>query len=190
MRDELPGMWEDADLSGGWADSETAADRPTVTDNARAAARFWQRVDLDQGCWNWTGTRDQKGYGRARFGGKTTGAHRVAYELLVGPIPEELTIDHLCLNKSCVRPDHLEPVTRGENVRRWAETVTECPLGHPYTDDNTYRNPVTGKRACRACERLRSRKRDQRPVPCPDCGARRTRSNLARHRRAVHGGVR
>jgi hypothetical protein len=83
------------------------------------AARFWSYVDVDGDCWEWTGQRDRDGYGRLwRPAGKTRVAHRIAYELLVGPIPEGLQLDHLCLNKCCVNPDHVEPVTLAENCRR------------------------------------------------------------------------
>jgi hypothetical protein len=73
------------------------------------------------GCWNWTGALSRNGYGR--FGpqaGLTVGAHRFAYELLVGPIPEGLDLDHLCRNRRCVNPAHLEPVGRSENLARGA----------------------------------------------------------------------
>lgn len=84
------------------------------------SARFESKYELDSGtsCWNWGGVVDAKGYGRFDLGGRPQKAHRVAYELIVGPIPANLTIDHLCRNKLCVNPDHLEPVTNVENVRR------------------------------------------------------------------------
>ena len=72
-------------------------------------------------CWRWTGARNPKGYGSVANGeGGSKLAHRASYELLVGPIPEGLTIDHLCLNTSCVNPEHMEPVTRSENSARKA----------------------------------------------------------------------
>jgi hypothetical protein len=84
--------------------------------------RVFEKIDVGD-CWNWTASTDGKGYGQValgRNGGKQRlgRAHRVVYELLVGPIPEGLTLDHLCKNIICVNPDHLEPVTMGENVRR------------------------------------------------------------------------
>lgn len=93
-------------------------------------ARFWDKVDKagavpahlpESGpCWFWTGTRSDEGYGSVRWEGPMLKAHRVAYELLVGPIPEGLEIDHLCRVTSCVNPAHLEPVTPAVNVaRRW-----------------------------------------------------------------------
>ena len=111
-------------------------------------------------CWTWTAGLDRRGYGRIRVGDKTAAAHRVVYELLSGPIPEGLSLDHLCRNPSCVRPDHLEPVTHAENVRRGAagenqRAKTHCPRGHEYTPENTYNNPRRPNRACQACRALR-----------------------------------
>jgi predicted DNA-binding transcriptional regulator AlpA len=80
--------------------------------------RFWEKVEPTGFCWEWTAFKDRKGYGRFRVDDRTMQAHRVAYELLVGPIPEGLHLDHLCRNTSCVNPDHLEPVDLAENVRR------------------------------------------------------------------------
>ena len=75
------------------------------------------RPDLGP-CWRWTGTRDRSGYGQMKYQGRRPGAHRVSYELFVGPVPEGLELDHLCRSPECVRPDHLEPVTHAENMRR------------------------------------------------------------------------
>jgi hypothetical protein len=87
-------------------------------------------------------------------------AHRFAYELLVGPIPEGLELDHLCRNHACVNPAHLEPVIHVENIRRGDTDAqgrcnrdkTHCPAGHPLDEANTYHNPH-GWRACRTCNR-------------------------------------
>ena len=84
-------------------------------------ARFWSYVEKTDGCWEWTGAKDGDGYGHLTIAGRVVGAHRFAYELLVGPIPEGLEIDHLCRNRACVKPADLEPVTRAENLRRARE---------------------------------------------------------------------
>lgn len=102
--------------------------QPTsLKDRRTPAERFWAKVDRSDDCWVWTGTGTPKGYGQFAPHGKHVYAHRFAYELLVGPIPEGMTIDHLCRNRGCVRPDHLEVVTRGENTRRGA---TPSPCQH------------------------------------------------------------
>lgn len=115
-----------------------------------------------EGCWEWRGARDVTGYGRVRFGGRLLLVHRAVYELVVGAIPAGLQIDHLCRNRSCCNPDHLEPVTRRENILRGVSVVarnavkTHCIRGHEFTLENT-RATGTGNRACRACEPIRAR---------------------------------
>lgn len=124
--------------------------------------RFWSYVDTSGDCWLWLGADNGHGYGATYFEGKQQQAHRVAYKLLVGPIPNGLQLDHLCRNRACVRPDHLEAVdirtnlirgngTTGVNFRR-----THCKHGHPFTTDNTYN--WNGIRQCRSC---RDRRREQ-----------------------------
>ncbi len=126
------------------------------------ARRFMRRIiKTPTGCWDWQGCKMGNGYGQLGVGGRHYAAHRYAYEQLVGPIPEGLDLDHLCRNRACANPAHLEPVTRKENLRRgdhWGGrhnlVKTHCPHGHPYDEANTYRNKTTGKRCCRACARI------------------------------------
>ena len=116
---------------------------------------FWDRVDLTGSCWVWLGALNSRGYGHLRRFGY---AHRLSWEMLRGPIPTGMTIDHLCRKRRCVRPDHLEVVTRAENVRRENTSRRKCPQGHEYDDANTY--VYKGKRGCRTCraeQRRRSR---------------------------------
>jgi hypothetical protein len=111
------------------------------------------------GCWEWEGSK-WKGYGRINVDGRPRGAHRVLYEAIVGPIPPGLTLDHLCRNRSCVNPDHLEPVSMRVNTLRGIGPAaihaaqTECIHGHPFDEANTYRKR-NGSRDCRTCNRLR-----------------------------------
>lgn len=124
-----------------------------VTDlPVRFAAKIALSID---GCWIFTGARQTSGYGSISHRGRTVLAHRLSYELLVGPIPDGLQIDHLCQVKACCNPAHLEPVTGWENMRRRFNTEASrqtCPQGHHYSGDNLYRNP-RGSRGCRARQR-------------------------------------
>lgn len=128
----------------------------------RKPERFWSKVDASGDCWEWTAARQPSGHGRFYIDGKVQRAHRVAYELLVGPIPDGLHIDHLCLNTSCVNPDHLEPVTAGTNVLRgYGPTAmearqTHCKHGHLFNASNTYWRGR--KRQCRECAKLHQRR--------------------------------
>lgn len=110
-------------------------------------------------CWLWFGCTTADGYGRLTWNRQVHNAHRVVYELLVGPIPTGLQVDHLCFVKNCVNPAHLQPVTQAENRRRWMKTHTHCPHGHEYTPQNTAIMKSSGGRVCRECERLRSIRR-------------------------------
>ena len=121
--------------------------------------RFHQKyaIDTASGCWQWTAATTT-GYGRVKWHGVVHTAHRLAYEHYVGDIPDGLEIDHLCRNRGCINPAHLEPVSRRENILRGISPsaigarVTHCPKGHPYDEANTYTTP-SGRRHCRECNR-------------------------------------
>lgn len=143
--------------------------------------RFWIKVDRagpmsearpDLGsCWIWTASVKPNGYSQfaMRHEGKklVVHAHRLAYELHVGPIPPGLQLDHLCRIRRCVRPSHLEPVTQQENLRRgrsgvWQTEKTHCPAGHPYSGANLalWKRADGGvSRQCRKCANAKSRER-------------------------------
>ena len=126
--------------------------------------RFWSMVTVTDYCWEWNGSKNtsKKGYGRITVLGVRWLAHRYAYTLLVGDIPDGLELDHVvCRNTMCVNPAHLEPVTSIEHDRRsdhgaYNRIKTHCSHGHGYTSDNT-RTDKNGRRHCRQCERERRR---------------------------------
>ena len=136
-------------------------------------ARFWAKVNKDGPvplnrpdlgpCWLWTAGLGGNGYGRFRANKRMTYAHRFAYELLVGPVPEGAELDHLCRVRHCTRYDHLEPVPHQVNSARGnpgkqERERTHCPQGHPYDEENT-RWDRRGERRCRTCHRMRCRER-------------------------------
>ena len=137
-----------------------------------AVERFWPKVEFtgpvpehrpDLGsCWLWTGGKNSEGYGRFYDGTREVQAHRFAYEFCIGPIPNGLTIDHLCRTHNCVEPLHLEPVTGRENLLRGMGAgainarKTHCHRGHEFTVANT-RLSEKGWRYCRACGCIKQR---------------------------------
>ena len=131
--------------------------------------RFWVKVDKngplwsEHSCWVWLACKQWQGYGFFTVAGKNVMAHRYAYELLVGGIPNGLQLDHLCRNPSCVNPTHLEPVTcrtnvvvRGTGITAQNQIKTTCPQAHPYDLFNTWVDK-RGKRYCRTCSADRER---------------------------------
>ena len=124
------------------------------------AVRFESQTIRTDGCWHWTGSL-RNGYGRMKAFGRFHEAHRLSYGHFVGPIPVGLELDHLCRNRSCVNPAHLEPVTRRVNVLRGESPAadnankTHCHKGHPLSGDNLRVRPAGGRmvRSCRTCNR-------------------------------------
>lgn len=116
---------------------------------------------VSNGCWEWRGYVNKKGYGQTSLKGRDW-AHRIFYRHFKGAIPQGTEIDHVCKNRVCVNPDHLEAVSHRENQRRGNSWVgrnyrkTHCPKQHPYSKENTYINPL-GARVCRTCQKERNR---------------------------------
>jgi len=140
--------------------------------SANVVNRFWSKVDKTGDCWEWHAKVASNGYGHFWLEGRNRLAHRVAYEMVVGPIAEGLQLDHLCRNPRCVRPDHLEPVTARVNTLRSTNGAsqnfrkTHCPAGHPYDEQNTYLQRRNGRveRVCRACGRAKQRRYYERKI--------------------------
>lgn len=159
----------------GWCDTHYARWVATGTEPTGPIAptdlveRFWIKVAKGGPgeCWLWTSTTGGNGkYGQFSVNGRFMAAHRFAYELLVGPIPEGLDLDHVkargCRSTLCVNPAHLEPVTRRENLLRGDTFIAEnaakthCPQGHPLAGGNLLASNL-GRRQCRTCKQARDR---------------------------------
>jgi len=130
--------------------------------------RLARQVSISEsGCWIWTGSTQWNGYGSVSWKGARRVAHRVSYELLAGPIPKGLQLDHLCRVRGCVNPQHLEPVTNKENVRRSplrSKRATrppcgedQCPVCRTHLDQSTAYVYADGRLACRECKKAEVR---------------------------------
>lgn len=149
-------------LKGAHSTPFNGAGEATMSEDAWR--RFVGHIDLSDptGCWSWMSSKSF-GYGYFWLNNKRLRAHRLAYEIWVEPIPDGLCLDHLCRNRSCVNPDHLEAVTPTENLMRGESPAalnaakTHCPKGHPYSGRNLLFS--SGSRRCLTCHRERERQR-------------------------------
>ena len=125
--------------------------------------RFWAHIVIEGECWRWSGSTDRGGYGQFQVRDKNWKAHRWSYQHFIGPLADDLQIDHLCRNRACVNPSHLEQVTQQENLSRGNGFTarnarkTHCPRGHPYSDDNLRilrGGRQKSRRDCRECRRI------------------------------------
>jgi hypothetical protein len=130
-------------------------------------ARLLKHVRQTDTCWLWIGATSPTGYGNVTFRGRSEKAHRAMYRAVVGSIPPRRDLDHTCRVRRCVRPEHLEPVTRRENLRRGivaagvGHIAAHCVNGHPWNAANTLERS-NGYRVCRVCNRQRMRQHIER----------------------------
>ena len=137
------------------------ADYPNLKDeDIPAFVRLWSFIspEPNSGCWLWTGAISDTGYGNFYLNRKTVNAHKLLYQALREPVPAGLELDHKCRIRSCVNPDHLEPVTRSVNQKRGINcTHTACPIGHLYSELKNCGVRSNGRTYCAECARIRAR---------------------------------
>lgn len=129
---------------------------PDTRSTDHALMRILDRCDIGL-CWEWLGGLDKDGYGKTTIDTMDWRVHRAVWTALVGPLDGSLVIDHLCRNRACCNPDHLEPVPDSENWKRgyapsrtYAERST-CKNGHDLNDPANLRKNKTGARVCKTC---------------------------------------
>ena len=153
----------------------------SLDDLKKLPARFLEKIKVNEkGCWVWQAHLTKKGYGQFFIGSRKFGTNKIvsihcySYKTLIGPIPKDLQLDHLCRNRACGNPMHLEPVTGSVNCKRGLTGINtvlkegskkHCPLGHPYSPENTYVG-ANGWRKCKTC--VRERMRIKRPPIYPN----------------------
>lgn len=160
------------------------AEMPKYTCADDLDVRLWGRIQYVGECWVWTGGKSH-GYGHIMCEHRVWKVHRLTYTMLVGPVPDDLELDHLCRNRACCNPDHLEPVTgrvntlRGDTITGRNARATHCKRGHPFDRTNTFfkmrGNSI--RRVCRACARTRCAAHGRKvrierrgPRDCDHCG--------------------
>ena len=124
--------------------SDPEKDRLAASLTEAEQERFWEKVERADECWEWQASKTRQGYGQVRVRDRILAAHRVAWSIENGLIPNRLGLDHICRNPACVRPSHLEPVPQRENMVRGVDARIHCPNGHPYDTNGR-------KRQCEVC---------------------------------------